>query len=133
MLALEAHAPLCGTVSIDMFDIQNVYRIGRISMKANASTCRGFALAGLICAAVSLLMGGALLSALGILLAWYGYANSKKLLKANPQDLQAAIAFKLARNAIIFGAIAAGLNLITAVFLFPSMMSGVSASSTPAF
>lgn len=102
-------------------------------MKANASNCRGFALAGLICAAVSLLMGGALLSAMGILLAWYGYANSRKLLKANPQDLQAAIAFKLARNAIIFGAIAAGLNLITAVFLFPSMMSGLSASPAPAF
>ena len=103
-------------------------------MNANPQVCRGFAMAGLICSAVSLIIGGTLLSILGIAFGAYAYFSAKKLLQANAQDAYAFAAFKLARNVLVFSIIAAVMNLLTAVFFYPALMGSVSSvSSSSAF
>ncbi len=98
-------------------------------MKPSPNTCRGFALAGLLCVGISLIIGGALLSLLGIVFAAYGYVNAKRLVQANAQDVYAAAALRLSRNVLIFGIIAGVLNLLTAVLFYPALMDAVSTSS----
>lgn len=95
-------------------------------MKVNINTCRNFATTSLICAAVSLLAGGVLLDALGVAFGFYAYVNARRIVAANPQDLNAVRVLKLTRNSIIFCVVAAVLNAATILIVLPSTGSLVS-------
>ena len=99
-------------------------------MKVNPNTCRGFAVASMACAAISLFLGGILLGALGFAFGLYGFSHAKKLVSENPGDPQCQYAYRVTRNSLIFCGIAAVVNLLAALYLYPTMMETMGVTTT---
>lgn len=102
-------------------------------MKFTAKTCRGFATACMLCATVSLFFGGMLLDIVGFVFGGIAYANARKIVMADANDSAATSALKLSRNALIFCAVAAALNIVTAIVLVPSVVGSVASSGASGF
>ncbi len=104
-------------------------------MDKNLQRFRWFALAGSLCAVVSLFVGGVMLDLLGFILGYSSYSKVKRLRAENPNDPYIQVVFRLARNSMCFCVIAAVLNLAAALLFLPSMMDEIleSATSSPAF
>ncbi len=105
-------------------------------MKMNKSTCRNLAIAGIVCAGISLVIGGALLDIVGFVLGFLSFSNSKKMGGATSGDPYVENAYKLAKIAIVVSLVAFIANLLTAVFLAPVLyeqMAGVATSSSSVF
>ena len=104
-------------------------------MNPTVAKYRKFAIAGYICAIVSLFFGGALLAVIGFILSHTAYRKLKPIVEANPEDRFAFAVRRMAKNAFIICAGAAILNFFTAATLLPQIMDSMgmgSASSTAA-
>lgn len=91
-------------------------------MNASDIKNRNFAIAGIVCAGVSIMVGGTFLDVVGIVFGGLAYSRSRKSLAANPANAEARNAFRLARIALITCSIAAVLNLLAAIFLMPAIL-----------
>lgn len=88
-------------------------------MNISKPTCRNLAIGGIVCAGISLVIGGALLDIVGFVLGFIALTSAKKMFAVNPNDSYVENAFKLAKIAVVVSLVAFIANVLTAVFLAP--------------
>lgn len=89
------------------------------------SRCRNFAIISIVCAGVSLVIGGALLDIVGFIFGIIAFTNIKKALAVKPDDAYVQNAFKLAKIGLVLCCVACIANMLTAAFLMPALMEGM--------
>ncbi len=87
-------------------------------------TCHGLAIAGLILGCCSLLFGGAALDIIGFIIALIAFLNIKKIIQDCGNDVYAQNTLKLSKIALVVCCVLCAANLLTAIFLVPTMMNG---------
>ena len=105
-------------------------------MNLSKSTCRNFAIGGIVCAGISIVIGGALLDIVGFVIGFIALMNTKKMLDTTPGDSYIENANKLAKIAVVVSLVAFIANILTAVFLAPVLYdqaSNVVAQSSSTF
>lgn len=105
-------------------------------MKMNKSTCRNLAIGGIVCAGVSLVIGGALLDIVGFALGFAAFSSARKMNVSASSDPYVENAYKLAKIAIVVSLVAFIANILTALFLAPVLygqIANVTASSSSVF
>ena len=88
-------------------------------MNMSKSTCRNLAIGGIVCAGISLVIGGALLDIVGFVIGFIAFTSARKMNAATPSDPYVENAYKLAKIAVVVSLVAFIANVLTAVFLAP--------------
>lgn len=105
-------------------------------MNLSKSTCRNFAIGGIVCAGISIVIGGALLDIVGFVIGFVALVSARKMNAATPTDAYVENAYKLARIAVVVSLVAFITNMLTAVFLAPVLYdqaSNIVAQSSSTF
>lgn len=97
-------------------------------MNLSKSTCRNFAIGGIVCAGISIVIGGALLDIVGFVIGFIALTSAKKMITAMPGDADAYVenVLKLAKIAVVVSLVAFIANILTAVFLTPVLVDQAS-------
>ena len=95
-------------------------------MNLSKSTCRNFAIGGIVCAGISIVIGGALLDIVGFVIGFIALTSAKKMLAAMPGDAYVENVLKLAKIAVVVSLVAFIANILTAVFLTPVLVDQAS-------
>lgn len=95
-------------------------------MNLSKSTCRNFAICGIICAGISIVIGGALLDIVGFVIGFIALTSAKKMIAAMPGDAYVENVLKLAKIAVVVSLVAFIANILTAVFLTPVLVDQAS-------
>lgn len=91
-------------------------------MNLSKSTCRNFAIGGIVCAGISIAIGGALLDIVGFVIGFIALTSAKKMIAAMPGDAYVENVLKLAKIAVVVSLVAFIANILTAVFLTPVLV-----------
>ena len=91
-------------------------------MNLSKSTCRNFAIGGIVCAGFSIVIGGALLDIVGFVIGFIALTSAKKMIAAMPGDAYVENVLKLAKIAVVVSLVAFIANILTAVFLTPVLV-----------
>ena len=91
-------------------------------MNLSKSTCRNFAIGGIVCAGISTVIGGALLDIVGFVIGFIALTSAKKMIAAMPGDAYVENVLKLAKIAVVVSLVAFIANILTAVFLTPVLV-----------
>lgn len=75
-------------------------------MNLSKSTCRNFAIGGIICAGISIVIGGALLDIVGFVIGFIALTSAKKMIAAMPGDAYVENVLKLAKIAVVVSLVA---------------------------
>ena len=94
-------------------------------MNLSKSTCRNFAIGGIVCAGISI-VGGALLDIVGFVIGFIALTSAKKMIAAMPGDAYVENVLKLAKIAVVVSLVAFIANILTAVFLTPVLVDQAS-------
>ena len=70
-------------------------------MNLSKSTCRNFAIGGIVCAGISIVIGGALLDIVGFVIGFVALVSARKMNAATPTDAYVENAYKLAKIAVV--------------------------------
>ena len=95
-------------------------------MNLSKSTCRNFAIGGIVCAGISIVIGGALLDSVGFVIGFIALTSAKKMSAAMPGDAYVENVLKLAKIAVVVSLVAFIANILTAVFLTPVLVDQAS-------
>ena len=95
-------------------------------MNLSKSTCRNFAIGGIVCAGISIVIGGALLDIVGFVIGFIALTSAKKMIAAMPGDAYVENILKLAKIAVVVSLVAFIANILTAVFLTPVLVDQAS-------
>ena len=95
-------------------------------MNLSKSTCRNFAIGGIVCAGISIVIGGALLDIVGFVVGFIALTTAKKMIAAMPGDAYVENVLKLAKIAVVVSLVAFIANILTAVFLTPVLVDQAS-------
>ncbi len=91
-------------------------------MNLSKSTCRNLAIGGIVCAGISIVIGGALLDIVGFVIGFIALTSAKKMISAMPGDVYVENVMKLAKIAVVVSLVAFIANILTAVFLTPVLV-----------
>ena len=91
-------------------------------MNLSKSTCRNLAIGGIVCAGISIVIGGALLDIVGFVIGFIALTSAKKMIAAMPGDAYVENVLKLAKIAVVVSLVAFIANILTAVFLTPVLV-----------
>ena len=91
-------------------------------MNLSKSTCRNVAIGGIVCAGISIVIGGALLDIVGFVIGFIALTSAKKMIVAMPGDAYVENVLKLAKIAVVVSLVAFIANILTAVFLTPVLV-----------
>lgn len=91
-------------------------------MNLSKSTCRNFAIGGIVGAGISIVIGGALLDIVGFIIGFIALTSAKKMIAVMPGDAYVENVLKLAKIAVVVSLVAFIANILTAVFLTPVLV-----------
>ena len=80
----------------------------------------------IVCAGISIVIGGALLDIVGFVIGFIALTSAKKMIAAMPGDAYVENVLKLAKIAVVVSLVAFIANILTAVFLTPVLVDQAS-------
>lgn len=102
-------------------------------MNFSDSSCRGLAVAGIVCGGVSLVVFGALLDIVGFVIGLVAFMGARKLSAEHPENAVAQNALRLSKIAMIVCLLAGIANFLTALFLYPMLMQTMASAPSSIF